>query len=147
MLRRNRLAGALVYLGLALFCPACSGPSHPPVYPVRGQILVKGKPAANAMVTLHPIGDNGRDTIRPVGYADDSGHFTLTSYEKGDGAPEGEYRVTVSWLLATKARGSADDYVTRNHLPVRYSAADRSGLRVTIAKGNNDLPPFELKAN
>jgi hypothetical protein len=97
------------------------------------------------MVTLHPVVGSSKDAVRPVGYADDNGYFALTSYQKGDGAPEGEYRVTVSWLLATKVRGAADEYVTRNYLPARYSAADRSGLRVTIAKGNNDLPPFELQ--
>ena len=135
---------------LALLSLASCGESRnfPKVHPVKGKILVNGQPAPDCQIYLHRTSE---DTLSvpatPQAVTDQTGAFQITSYHMNDGAPEGEYRVTVSWLLATKARGSADEYVTRNYLPARYAAADRSGLRVTIAKGDNRLPPFELKAN
>jgi hypothetical protein len=131
-------------LTLALLSTACAN-GRKPVYPVRGKVFVEGKPAAKALVTFHPVADKSPETIRPVGEVDDQGQFTLTTYANGDGAPEGEYEVAISWLLATRASRSTEDFYTKNYLPERYSRADSSGLRATIRKGENDLEPFELK--
>lgn len=142
----RRLAFAPIVLTLVAFCPACSS-NRKPVYPVRGQVLVKGKPAARAQIMFHPANDNSPDAVHPVGHVDEQGGFTLTSYKQGDGAPEGEYRVTVQWFLATKSRHPTrgDDYVTVNYLPDRYGRAETSELRATVRKGDNELPPFSLK--
>src|SRR5437588_121192 len=77
-------------LGLVLLVPACSQGSRKPVHPVRGQVLLAGKPVAQAIVTFHA---DGAGEPAPSAQTDDQGYFTLTSYTKGDGAPEGEYRV------------------------------------------------------
>ena len=56
-----------------------------------------------------------------------------------DGAPAGEYVVNVVWLIEnpkTKREWSP--------LPTRYMAPDKSGVRVTIREGTNDLQPFQL---
>ena len=81
--------------------------------------------------------------VRPVGQVDKNGYFTLTSYANGDGAPEGEYQVTVVWYLATRTSG--DDTIARNYLPEKYSRAQSSQLRVNVPKGGAELQPFELK--
>lgn len=138
----------LACLAAVCACLGCAKSGRKPVYPVRGQLLVQDKPAANAIVTFHPVGDDGPDSVHPVGHVDAQGFFTLTSYETGDGAPEGDYQVTVTWYLATKARGRTggdDEYDSRNHLPERYNRAEASQLRATITKGENSLPPFRLK--
>jgi hypothetical protein len=133
-----------VAVGLCL--GGCSEASKP-AYPVRGQILIEGKPAARALVAFHPVGATGREAVHPAGQADDQGNFTLTSFAAGDGAPPGEYQVTVVCLVPTKARSRDDDEtVTRNDLPVRYAKAETSQLRVTVAKGENTLPAITLKA-
>jgi hypothetical protein len=138
-----RLIPVFVVLGLVALCPSCSS-GRRPVYPVRGQVLVKGKPAFHAQVTFHPVVDNSPEAVHPVGIVDEEGSFTLTSYKQGDGAPEGEYLVTVQWFLATKPRNASadDDYITVNHLPPRYGSTETSGLRATVRKGDNELPPF-----
>jgi hypothetical protein len=140
-----RVRAALVALALAALCPACAKSGRKPVYPVQGQVLVKGRPAAQAQVTFHPL-DGGPDAVRPVGHVDEHGRFRLTTYGDGDGAPEGEYRVTVQWFLATRARGS-DEYQSVNYLPARYGRAETSGLRATITRGDNNLPTIDLKPN
>jgi hypothetical protein len=138
----------LTCLAALCACLGCAKAGRKPVYPVRGQLLVEDKPAANAIVTFHPVGHTGPDAVHPVGHVDERGHFTLTSYETGDGAPEGEYQVTVTWYRATKARGRSgggDEYDSRNYLPERYNRAETSQLRTTITRGENDLAPFRLK--
>ena len=141
-----RVRAVLVALALAALCPACAKSGRKPVYPVQGQVLVKGRPAAQAQVTFHPLEDGGPDSVRPVGHVDAQGRFRLTTYAEGDGAPEGEYRVTVQWFLATRAGGS-DEYQSVNYLPARYARAETSGLRATVTRGENDLPTIDLKPN
>ena len=71
--------------------------------------------------------------------------FTLSTYGPRDGAPAGEYLVTVEWWQArpTKAR-DGDDSPPINRLPARYASAQASRLRVQVAEGTNELQPFQL---
>jgi hypothetical protein len=136
----GRVLSALVVLALAAFCPACSS-GRKPVNPVRGQILVDGKPAAQAQVLFHPDGGGNNDP-RPTGHTDDQGYFDLTSYKNGDGAPEGSYAVTVTWFRVFG--GGGKEIVSRNVLPNRYASPQSSQLHATVAKGKNDLAPLQL---
>jgi hypothetical protein len=136
----GRLLSTLVVLALLAFTPACSS-CRKPVNPVRGQILVDGKPAAKAQVLFHPD-PGGNDDPLPTAHTDDQGYFDLTSYKNGDGAPEGSYAVTVTWFRVFG--GGKQEIVSRNVLPKRYSAPQSSQLHATIAKGKNDLPAFQL---
>jgi hypothetical protein len=131
----------------ALFLsPACARSGRKPVYPVQGRVVVHGRPAAQVQVTLHPLDDSDPTAIQPVGLADEQGRFTLTTYRQGDGAPAGDYGVTVQWFLAVPSPDRSGEYVTVNHLPARYGQVQSSGLRVTVSPGRNELPPFELSA-
>jgi hypothetical protein len=136
---------ALVILVLTFLacCPACSN-GRKPVYPVRARLLVDGRPAAQAQVLLHPA-ENTPDAPRPAGQTDDQGYFTLTTYTKDDGAPEGDYAVTVTWFRVFRAgRSPRADLVRANVLPQRYARPDNSRLKVTVAKGENELPAINL---
>jgi hypothetical protein len=79
--------------------------------------------------------------------ADEQGRFTLTTFRQGDGAPAGDYVVTVQWFLATPTPDRSGEYLTVNYLPARYGQVESSGLRVTVSPGRNDLAPFELSAH
>jgi len=138
----RRLSSCLAVLALALFCSACSS-NRKPVHPVHGQILVDGKPAANAQVLFHPA-EGGNDDLKPTGQTDDQGYFHLTSYVNGDGAPEGGYIVTVTWFRV--ATGRSQEVVRYNALPQRYAAPQSSQLRASVAKGNNELDPLQLSS-
>ena len=125
----------------------CGNESGRQAYPVRGKVLFNGRPVVNGQVTFHPVGDTSRDAVRAVGKVDEQGSFALTTFKDGDGAPAGDYRVTVVWYLARPARpGTAsDETVTANYLPAKYANVETSGLSVTVKQGANDLPPFDLK--
>ncbi len=144
-MRATSALSAVTAMGLALLVPGCSN-SHRPVYPVRGQILVQGQPLPQAIVTFHPVGAS-TDDLRPSAQTDDQGYFTLTSYAGGDGAPQGEYAVTVTCFRSfTDRNASEGDESTRNVLPPRYANPATSQLRATVGEGNNQLAPLQVLA-
>lgn len=117
----------------------------PPVVQVKGQISFEGRPIPGAIVTLHPVSSSPGDTakssfvVTPFGIVDHDGSFQLTTRQPSDGAPEGEYHVTVSW----PTKGSDSDY-TYEQLPPKYQVAQSSGLKLRVASGQRELDPLTL---
>jgi hypothetical protein len=109
------------------------------VYPAQGRASLDGKPIPNASLFLHPIGANSPQVPRPRAVVREDGTFALGTYRKDDGAPAGDYKVTVQWFGASSPGG-----MPRNQLPPRYANADTSGLTVRIKEGENHLPALEL---
>ncbi|MFM7149681.1 MAG: hypothetical protein ACKO23_07555 [Gemmataceae bacterium] len=139
-----RTAAGLACSGLlALCCSACKD-NRPPVFPVEGKVVVAGKPAQRALITLHPVKEFPGETLRPIGQVDEQGNFKLTTFSKEDGAPEGEYKVSVVCYLASRS-SPREDPVPVNVLPARYGNPETSQVRVQVKKGSNRLEPIELK--
>ena len=137
----RRYFSALAVLALAALCPACSS-DRKTVYPVRGQVLVDGKPAAQAQVLFHPA-ESGPELLSPSGQTDDRGYFNLTTYLNSDGAQEGSYTVTVTWFRVFR---NGDETIRHNVLPRRYAAPESSQLKVTVNKGKNELSALQLSS-
>jgi 5-hydroxyisourate hydrolase-like protein (transthyretin family) len=114
--------------------------NHPP-YPATGQVLVNGQPAAEAIVVLHHVADWGERTIVPQAVTDEEGRFVLATYDVEDGAPAGDYQVTVTWPAYRRKTIGPDK------LEGKYSKAEKSGLTAHIEKRTNVLPAFELRAD
>jgi hypothetical protein len=130
---------ALMLTIMSTFIVACSSekkadPNQKPVHLVSGKLTVGTKPAVGAYILLIP--QNSSDP-RPRGTVEADGSFKLSTYGEFDGAPAGDYVVTVSWP-AEGREGAADQ------LKGRYSNPANSKLKVTVKEGNNELPPFEL---
>jgi hypothetical protein len=124
---------------LLLFGAGCSGDTNPPRWPVEGQVLFDGKPPVGAQVVFHLAGNDSAGTLRPTGQVDSDGKFKLTTVAANDGAPEGDYDVTVEWWE------SKNDRPAVNRLPARYQQSKRSGLHARITAGApNTLPTFKL---
>jgi hypothetical protein len=138
-------------LGPLVLGAGCAKDRHEPTFPVQGQVLVKGKPAAGAVVLLVPLARlDDPEALKPRGITDGEGKFRLTTYERGDGAPAGEYAVTVRWPKRTKSALDEDDGRARLGPPPdvlggRYSNPKRSSLTLTIQAGENFLPPLQLR--
>ena len=148
MKRRVTARAILLVVGLPatlVLCSACQ--KGQPFYPVRGQVFVAGKPAEEALVVFHPVEDTDPPALRPSARVQADGSFTLRSYDPKtcptpkDGAPAGEYRVTVTWVPAnyTEYRNVLPD-----KLQGRYSDPKTSGLRAVVKGEPNELPPFQL---
>jgi hypothetical protein len=104
-------------------------PIHKPVHPFRGKVLFDGRPINNALVKFHSLDDTSRDLPPSAARTLKDGTFQLSTYAAHDGAPEGEYAVTVSLV------GGEDE---DNKLPTRYSKIETSGLKATVKAGNNE---------
>ena len=77
---------------LAAGCNSKPASNRVPVYPVDVKITYKGFPAAGAVVTLHP--KTPRDGVPPPrAEVNKDGVVKVSTYDGGDGAPEGEYVV------------------------------------------------------
>jgi hypothetical protein len=125
---------------------SCGRDGRVPVHPVRGQILFDGRPTPNALVVFHPVSEHVRDVPQPSAKVGDDGAFTLTTFAGKDGAPEGEYKVTVQWLATTapKTAREGDNYPVVNRLPPRYGDPRATPLTARVNRGDNDIPAFRL---
>lgn len=150
-LNRQKITGVLLLsLMLIAGCQDPPGPKMKPVVPVSGKVQVKDQPAAGAMVMFHPLPiQPGRfDMIRSRGTVTADGTFQLTTYNTNDGAPEGEYAVTVYWPGKRVGPPDPNDEISDlppDQLGLRYSDPARTPLRATVAAPNAQLNPFELK--
>jgi hypothetical protein len=131
---------ALVTALLSVFYSSCSN-GHKPIYPVHGQVLFEGQPIPGALVVFHPQGADAGTTEKSFAKTGPDGTFTLGTYESADGAPAGNYLVTVELWLSS---GQGDEGPT-SRLPPRYANPSTSGLTANVETGPIDLKPFELK--
>jgi hypothetical protein len=141
------MRASLVLACLNIFLLGCGADDGgPKTYPTQGKVLVNGQPAEGAKVTFYSSSPevDGKKVPPPSGTADASGVFHLETYKPEDGAPAGDYKVTVVWLEAPKpnAQGIFD---LKDRLQGRYSSAEKSTLNAQIPQGGGEIPPFELK--
>jgi hypothetical protein len=140
---RVAVSGYWLLSFLALAASGCGARDERlPVYPARGQVLYEGKPIPHAFVVLHPLEVPDVSFPRPRGTVQEDGSFVLETYGTRDGAPAGEYAVTVEWWLSD-AEGSPDAPPT-NRLPARYARTESSGLRVRVEAEDNEIPTIPL---
>jgi hypothetical protein len=83
----------LVLVTVGIVQSGCSYSSRPPTYPVTGTVTLQGKPVAGAAITFVPTGDAGEAASA---ISDSEGKYALTTWQAGDGARSGEYRVKIS---------------------------------------------------
>jgi hypothetical protein len=137
-----RIVSVVVLVAVALLLPSC-GSSRKPVYPVTGHVYLKKQPVAGATVILHPVSAESGDVVKPAGKVDEQGEFHLTTYTQGDGAPEGDYVMTVEWRTPKR---SALDSNSMDRLRGRYSDPRTSTLRVRVDRQTAELQPIDLGA-
>jgi len=121
----------------------CSRESEgPPTYPVQGVLKIDGQPAVDAQVILHPAGGSDFDErgTRPTGRVGPDGSFKLTTYQPGDGAPAGNYVVTIYWAKDPESLEPSPD-----RLKGRYLDPAKSTIKIEIEETETILPPFKLK--
>ncbi len=131
-----RLSGAAV---LILMLSGC-GDGLPRTYPCKGMVRVNGKPVKDARVAFYYQGDLGGRTIVPMAWTEEDGSFVLSTFRSEDGAPAGDYEVTIIWPQYRNMRsGDGPD-----RLQGRFADGKKGGLRAQVEAKDNELPPFEL---
>jgi len=139
-------AGAFCFL----LASSCGGPKIPeikgrlPVFHAKGSLQTDdGKPLSEAKLVFHPVHELPADASKflPRARTKDDGTFTVSTYADDDGAPPGEYWVTVSW------RGNEPNLRNEEEaeqVPMEYRNRSTK-LRCKIEEGENTIPPFEIK--
>lgn len=132
----------LTLLGVALCLLAgCNRAQRESVHPVAGTLIIDDATAANAALAFHPICKEQAKYTRPVAVTGEDGEYRLTTYVSGDGAPAGEYIVTVIWPDDLIPIDECDcvDPIQHDRLQGRYANPQTSQLRALIHPGANDL--------
>lgn len=138
----TRLLPSLAVLAAA-GCGKDGGPVTP--YPVGGQVIYDGKPAAGVQVFYFPENAPTPPDIpaNPHAVTGPDGRFTLSTFEDGDGAPEGSYRVILYWPLE-KSDGvevtDADDRL------FGWYDSKHTKLKAKVRAGSNSPAVFKLQA-
>jgi hypothetical protein len=116
--------------------------NHVAVHPVQGAIQFRGQPVAGAFVSLTPKNPTEGVPV-PRATVGTDGSFIVTTYDGNDGAPEGEYVLTVQWYKPVRQ----DNEIVGgpNVLPLKYASAKTSDLRITVAAGENRLNPIQIR--
>ncbi len=140
----------LLFITFAAFAGGCSkgkDPNRLPVFPASGRISVKGQVPAGAFVVLHPKNgtatDSKGDVVRPRATVKSDGSFVLGSYDSADGAPSGEYSLTVEWRKIVKSPDGSP-VLGPNVVSPKYSRPESSPLSIRIAEQSNELAPISL---
>lgn len=133
----------LPMLALSLILGGCgeAEPEHVATYPVETAVTFQGKPIPGAFVALHPK-QPMPEVPTPRASVNIDGALIVTTFNGGDGAPAGEYIVTVEWYKPIKS--GADVVPGPNVLPSKYASPKTSDLLITVSAESNKLPPIDL---
>lgn len=132
----NRVVITLSVCLLSLCSFGCGGSSagRVDVYPVTGTVKFNGAPVIGAFVSFTP--QEGQPAA--TGRTDDSGKYSLTTYEGSDGAAAGNYAVIVMKFNS----GSAEAGDTEaGHITDANAQAQASHSAKDAAGGDDDLLP------
>ncbi len=137
-LRQTAAAGvALLMLVLVSGCSQQSAAPPVPVHPVTGQVTFNGKPAVGAAVVFHAKAADGQFPA-PRAYTDSQGNYALSTFNGQDGAPAGEYAVTVE--LRAPVLKDGELVAGPNVIPQPYGSPKTTKLQVRVAEGSNTVP-------
>jgi hypothetical protein len=124
----------------------CQGTESSSALPYEGEVKINGKPISGAMVVFHAK-TTGDQMVSPSGTTDGTGKFRLTSNKEFDGAPAGEYAVTITWFKPVTAGNKVreGDGVVRNFLPAYLANPQTSGLVASVQKDLSQAKSFDLR--
>lgn len=146
--------GLMVMAGCGTSAPQRDGPA---TYPVSGTVTQGGAPVTGATVRFERADGSQAST----GRTDSQGKYILATFEAGDGAPAGDYRVTIvkikgpeesaavpeddpNYKGAEESPAEGEEVEYRNLLPEKYASVETSGLTATVTEGPNNLD-FQLE--
>ncbi|MBN1395249.1 MAG: hypothetical protein JW959_09515 [Pirellulales bacterium] len=145
----SAIVGAVVVLGL--FLNGC-GESRPNTASVSGKVTYQGKPVTTGRITFYPV-DGSRPAMAAI---NEDGTYTLTTFDKGDGAMLGKHKVTIK---STRTVGGTpiDEFAETPPdavpaeppklewlVPEKYARRDTTPLTAEITEGKN-VKNFDLE--
>lgn len=137
----------LLITALVAGLASCSGDDEPfrkPTFPVVGKVTVDGA-APTSAVQVHCHAASGVDAEHPTfsqTETKEDGSFEISTYESGDGVPEGDYVLTFVWQDFNLFNRS---YSGPDKLNNRYADPKTSEFKATVKSGEpTDLGEIKL---
>ncbi|MFQ5732027.1 MAG: hypothetical protein ACE5KM_08735 [Planctomycetaceae bacterium] len=143
---QHRPVRAAAILTVALCCSCGKEETNrKPTFPVTGRVTVDGKaPGSPIAVKCHPV--DGMDKQNPTissAFTAEGGKFEISTYNSGDGIPEGQYVLTFYW---GKHNPFTMNYGGPDKLKNRYKNPKTSKFKITVKAGEpTDLGRIDLK--
>ncbi|HEX3147777.1 MAG TPA: hypothetical protein VHR66_06810 [Gemmataceae bacterium] len=141
-MRQHCLRLPIIVMTCGLLAGCHDDGSAASVYPVQGSLVIDDRPAVSARVAFHPI-DPSVNAFCPVGIVGPDGSFHLTTRTADDGAPAGDYIVTVIWykdgVTIDECGCSGVDPLTHDRLHGLYADAATSTLRAKVLPQSNEI--------
>jgi len=143
-----------VFAALLMVVVGCGGKTPEgqlATVPVKGQIVLDGKPAEGVQVVLAPTDAALQAAKWPSGFpratVAQDGSCIFTTYTKDDGAPAGAYAVLIQKQVLRDPQNLDDDdeIPTRDLFNGQYSKAQSSPWKVSVQSTATELPKIELK--
>jgi hypothetical protein len=107
-----------------------------PVFAVNGTLTLQNKPMNGALITFH----SASSQLTAQGSADANGKYSLTTYLSDDGAPEGEYVVTIYWPEENaKPTDDPDPPLPPDRLKEAYAHPKTTKLKATVRNQPNTI--------
>lgn len=133
-------SGCAWLAGLLCLLAGCGQkPAAPrPVYPVHGRVTSKGAPADRVRVVFFSTGTPAPGN-NPAAWTDADGRFELSTLSPKDGAPEGEYVVTLYWPAVpfeTLADGAP---MPKDKFGNAYAKPSVTKLRARVEPKSNEI--------
>lgn len=154
-------AGALVVTG---GCAESHRTGGPPTHKATATVVWKGEPVEGANVVFAPLDE--AQGVAAYGRTDRNGVVELTTFENGDGAVAGSYRVTVTKLeqrmpdvpaeLKETDPNRYDDLMIEagknagppvHLLPAKYASSNTTDLTAEVREGGENSFQFELSGD
>ncbi len=110
------------------------------VYPARGTVALDGCPVPGAMVAFYRVGPDRKVARVADGVTEADGSFVLSTYGTFDGAPAGDYTVTVAPFQPPAGPSRAPP------LPTAYAVPGTSPLRARVGTAATRLD-FALRSD
>ena len=120
-----------------IICPTTGCNNSPNIVPVKGTVLLDGKPLEGAAVLFHPTTDE-----RPaVGVTDKRGMFQLTTRRQGDGAHVGLNKVSITKESEEPQLNDAQEGIQDFTLitPAQYASPELSGVEIDVYPGMESI--------
>jgi hypothetical protein len=140
----------LRFLGIACvlsFMGGCGPPGAktPSFYPVKGQVLLDGRPVQFAIVSLSPKGVDDDEGPPATGQTNANGEFSIrTMMGPGyDGALPGEY-----WISLSAPRKAPEDAngAKPTAIPQKYRNPRTAKIPVSVGEQTNDIGTIRLQS-
>lgn len=127
----------LLFLVLTSVCAGC-GPKRPTTAPVKGKVLLDGRPLTTGNVGTFPTAGRGaHGDIQP------DGTFELHTYSKNDGALLGKHKVGVVAYDTSGPKGPESPY-GKLLVPQVYTNPETSGFTIDVQPGGIDDVVLEM---